>query len=128
MTKNPRVLIVDRSAETHEVLQTALARRGMRTYSARRARRGLVLAERVKPDLIVLDLELDQRDPEAICAPFEAQSRENATPLVILGSARRSGGDAALGEFVRKPYDYAPLIRKIEELLVRPEGKTRRAA
>ncbi len=118
MTRDQRVLVVDRSKETHEVLETALARRGVRTYYARRVQRGLELAEQVQPDLIVLDLELENADPEAIHTPFAARSRQNETPLVVLGGARRPQGTSSLGEFIRKPYDYGPLVRKIEELLV----------
>ncbi|MBN1589368.1 MAG: hypothetical protein JW888_07630 [Pirellulales bacterium] len=118
MTKDQRVLVVDRSEETHEVLETALARRGVHTYSARRFRHGVELAEQIRPDLIVLDLDLDEADPEAFRVPFVPASPQNATPLVVLGSARRSSSDSSLSQFVRKPYDYGPLVRKIEELLV----------
>ena len=55
----PSVLIVDRSEETREVLQTVLERRGVRTLAAGRTAAGLDLARRHQPDLIVLDLELD---------------------------------------------------------------------
>jgi DNA-binding response OmpR family regulator len=128
VTEDQRVLIVDRSEEMHEVLETALARRGVRTYYARQARHGLEMAERIHPDLIVLDLELDATGPEAIQAPFARQSRKNQTPLVVLGSARRASDDTSLGEFVRKPYDYGPLVRKIEELLAHAKTCPRRAA
>jgi len=128
VTEDPRVLIVDRSEETHEVLQTVLGRRGVRTYGARRTGRGLALAEQLQPDVIVLDIEAGQTDPEAVCASFAAQSRQNATPLVVLGSVRRASVAAELGEFVRKPYDWGPLVRKIEELLAHPKVSQRRAA
>lgn len=128
MAKDQCVLVVDRSEEMHEVLEAALARRGVRTYYARRARHGLELAEQIRPDLIVLDLELDPASPEATCAPFARQSRQNETPLVVLGSARRGEGDPSLGEFIRKPYDYGPLVRRIEELLARAKTVRRRAA
>ena len=118
MIEDRRVLVVDRSRETHEVLETALARRGVRTYYARRAEHGLRLAEQVQPDLIVLDLELEGADPQTVHTPFADRSRQNETPLVVLGGARRVEGNSSLGEFVRKPYDYGPLVRKIEELLV----------
>ena len=111
------VLIVDRLEETREVLQTALERRGMRTFTASRAAWGLELARRHHPDLIVLDLELDDSGPADLCAPFAERSRMDRTPLVILGSIRRGGVDLPDGEFVPKPYHYGPLISKIEELL-----------
>lgn len=115
---DPRsVLIVDHSEETREVLRTALERRGLRTFVASRAGAGLELARRHRPDLIVLDLELDDSGPENLSAPFAEQSRTGHTPLVMLGSLRRNLEAVPHGEFVAKPYHYGPLIRRIEELL-----------
>jgi CheY-like chemotaxis protein len=108
------VLIVDRSEDTREVLQTALRRRGLQTLAASRPKAGLELARRHLPDLIVLDLETDEGGPDDFCAHYARQSRDHETPLVILGSIRR---DLPEGEFVSKPYHYGPLIRRIEELV-----------
>ncbi len=110
------VLIVDESEETQEVLSTALGRRGVRTFTAGRAREGLDLARQLHPDLIVLDLELDNSADGAI-SPFAEDSALQETPMVLLGSVRRHAQGLPDGEFVRKPYHFAPLIRKIEELL-----------
>ncbi len=153
------VLIVDRSEETREVLQTVLERRGVRTLAASKAEAGLELAERHHPDLIVLDLESWDAGPPAfgragilpapdetgkLPAPDEtgklpvlpkagklpaaqgetpSLQREYEPYLVLLGALRGRNGWPK-GEFVPKPYHYAPLIRRIEELLggqARPE-------
>jgi len=111
------VLIVDRSEETREVLRTALERRGLRILAASRAGRGLELARRHQPDLIVLDLELEGFGPEGVCARFARESQESHAALVMLGSVRRTSDAATGGEFVSKPYHYGPLIRRIEEIL-----------
>ena len=122
------VLIVNFSEETREVLQTALERRGLRTFSASRARRGLELARRHHPDLIVLDLDVEDSTAESLSVPFAEHSRSECALLVLLGTARRgkspadgdANGDASgdFAEFVAKPYHYGSLIRRIEELLV----------
>ncbi len=129
------VLIVDHSEETREVLQTALERRGLRTFSASRAAPGLELARRHHPDLIVLDLELfdqdqnqDDSDPSDVSAPFAEHFRVDRTPLVMLGSVRRAAAEIPDGEFVAKPYHYGPLIRKIEELLAATSHRFARGA
>jgi CheY-like chemotaxis protein len=117
LNSQPSVLIVDSSEETREVLRTALERCGVRTLAARGARQGLELARTHHPDLIVLDLEVDEaEEPPGASAPFAAQSRADQAPLVLLGSVRRPGSLSG-AEFVAKPYHYAPLIRRIQELL-----------
>ena len=122
MNRPQSVLIVDRSEETREVLATVLGRRGVRTLSAAGGPQGLRLARDHHPDLIVLDLELFEvaGGDEGLSAEFAEQSRSDRAPLVLLGTARRSSPPLSEGEFVSKPYHYAPLIRKIEELLSRP--------
>ena len=113
------VLIVDRSEETREVLQTVLERRGVRTLAAGRAEKGLELARRHHPDLVVLDLEMDDMPAEefSVCGVGETPAPEHQPQFVLLGSLRRQGNGLPGGEFVAKPYQYGPLIRKIEELL-----------
>ncbi len=117
MDSQRSVLIVDRSEDTREVLRTVLERRGVRTLAASRSGRGLDLARRHRPNLIVLDLEIDGSDPQELCAPFAAQSQAQHGSLLVLGNSARRGEQLGAEEIISKPYDYGPLIRRIEELL-----------
>lgn len=115
MVSQRSVLIVDESADSREVLRTVLEQRGMKILEASQPDEGLNLARRHRPDLIVLDLELESSPPEY---PSElAAQASHHTPLVLLGSARRQVGGRHVGEFMSKPYHYAPLVRRIEQLL-----------
>lgn len=111
------VLIVDQSDESREVLRTALQRRGVRIIEAVGASQGLELAEQHHPAVIVLDLEAEFTDPHEVCDQFDAQSRQQSSSLVVLGTARRYGQSLPQDQIVQKPYHYAPLVRKIEQLL-----------
>ena len=123
MVSKPSVLIVDRSEENREVLETALERRGMRTLSAGQTSLALELAHLHRPDLIVLDLEVENTGPEDVRAQFSQDPQIAGTPLVMLGSMRLGSEDSpdrkdlAREGFVSKPYHYGPLIRRIEQLL-----------
>ena len=114
----PSVLIVDRSEETREVLQTALNRRGVRTYTAKHASEGVELGRRHCPNLIVLDLEIDDINLEHAKEPFWADLGDNNIPIILLGNLRRNQPHIPGSEFVSKPYLYGPLIRRIEEILM----------
>lgn len=63
-----------------------------------------------------MDLDLDGEGPEQTYARFAAASSQHETDLVMLGSSRLPVAGHG-GEFVRKPYHYGPLIRRIEQLL-----------
>jgi DNA-binding response OmpR family regulator len=111
-------LVVDRCEETREVLQTVLQRSAVQILATGLPHRGLELARRHHPDLIVLDLEL--ADPaSASLGPLLEESRQNATPVVLLGRARRGSPVCPAADRLSKPYHYGPLIRKIEQLLNR---------
>jgi CheY-like chemotaxis protein len=116
MTKRS-VLIVDEMPETREVLRTVLKRRGLDILEATQGDQGLQLAREHCPDLIVLDLQVESACPKDTFDGFELQSQTHHTPLVVLGNARRDHALLPGGEFMSKPYQYAALIRKIEELL-----------
>jgi CheY-like chemotaxis protein len=109
-----QVLVVDAAEETRDVLQTALQRLGRKTLTTGRADQGLALAREHRPELVVLDLEIEGHSSTDLAARFAEQLPAERTSLVLLGSARRP---PLPGEFVAKPYHYAPLIRKIEEIL-----------
>ena len=118
------VLIVDSSEETREVLQTALERRGLRTFSAScPAGAGIRPAASSGPD---------RPGPRnrgagggAGAEPVRPVCRalaDRTAPGWSCWAAFVVGNPPPDGEFVAKPYHYGPLIRKIEELLVGRRG------
>jgi CheY-like chemotaxis protein len=113
----PSVLIVDRSEENREVLETALNRRGVQTFTAKHASEGVELGRRLCPDLVVLDLDIHNIISEQDEQPIWADLVENNIPIILLGNLRRNQQPIPGGEFVSKPYQYGPLIRRIEEIL-----------
>ena len=114
MPRNQRVLIIDESAECREVLRTALERAGAVAVEAQSPLEGLQALDSIAPDLIILDLP-DELDGGADTSALETAAGLSGTPIVILGTARRSGGSAV--HCIAKPYHFAPLIRRIEGLL-----------
>ena len=112
----PRVLIVDRSAESREVLRTILESRGAATLEADRPEQAIPLATRFRPDLIVLDADSDQSAGVAT-ENLRAVAGRTDTPIVILGTLRRPQGQLPPGQIVAKPYHYGQLLRKIDDLL-----------
>ena len=112
---SPTVLIVDASADNREVLRTVLARRGLQIFEAEAADRGLELAREHRPDVIVLDLEAEKIDADAIRRQFSAEATSQESRLIVLGKIRR-GPVFTGGHVISKPYHFAPLIHTIEQL------------
>ena len=111
-----RVLIVDPSADTQEVLSAALTQRGMQALLACDAAAGLQHACHSEPDLIVLNVDcIPEHDAEA--TEFATATKHLGGRLIVLGAMRKQRERFEAGSFVSKPYHYAPLIRTIEALL-----------
>lgn len=113
----PRVLIVDESTDSREVLSELLTRHGATTVAARRPQQAIALAEQVHVDLIVFDAESDRTESGRGSDDLKAAANRNGTPIVILGTVRHAKNLARSGQFLPKPYHYGQLIHKIEYLL-----------
>jgi CheY-like chemotaxis protein len=109
------VLIVDASADNREVLRTVLSRRGLTIWEAAAAAEGLQMARQHHPDVIVLDLEAEQFQADAIREQFSAEATNQESRLIVLGKVRR-GPIFTGGHVISKPYHFAPLIHTIEQL------------
>lgn len=117
MSPTTRVLIVDRSRESREILSSLLARQGAEVLEARETSRGAQLAAAGRLDLIVIDAESSDRDCEDSASQLTATAARNDVPIVVLGAFRRRESRWPTNEFVAKPYQYSSLIRRIGELL-----------
>ncbi len=112
-----RVLIVDQSEDTREVLRTVLQQHDVQIYEARGGAEGLDLARRCHPDVMVVDLDTVNPADISVCDGFNRQARLENSSLVLLGSVRRWRLATSYSDVVPKPYHYGPLLRKIESLL-----------
>ncbi len=112
-----RVLIVDQSSESREVLAALLARSGTTAIEASRASEALTLTEQLHPELIVLDADSDPSTDLQATRELTAAARRTNTPIVLLGKI--AGSHLALDpyELLAKPYHYGNLIRRIEDVL-----------
>ena len=113
----PSVLIVDRSEDSRQVLRTVLERRGVQTWEAAEARRGVELARQHHPQVIVLDLEAGDADQEEIRDQYQAESTEHDVYLLVIGRSVSYERILPKDRILAKPYHYAPLVRTIEALL-----------
>lgn len=118
MSPKARVLIIDRSRESRDVLSSLLSRQGAEVLESPATRHGAELAKCQRPDLIVVDVESEPFEGDRdSAARLAASAARNDIPIVVLGTIRRSASPFPTNEFVAKPYHYGALIRRIEELL-----------
>jgi DNA-binding response OmpR family regulator len=117
-----RILVVEDSLDIAEGLQRSLEYDGYEVSLATKAAHALAVATSDRPDMIVLDLGLPDRDGYTVLE--ELRQRGVQTPVLIL-SARREEADKLQGfrlgadDYVTKPFSILELMARISALLRR---------
>jgi len=116
-----RILVVDDEPQIRRVLRSTLAFRGYELVEAANGEEALELARKVKPDLILLDVNLPGMSGIETCRELR---RFTAMPIIMLTvrNAERDkvvALDAGADDYVTKPFG-------IEELLARVRASLRR--
>ncbi len=117
------VLVVEDDASIALGLRINLEGEGYRVLVAEDGERGLELARRDAPDLIVLDVMLPQMNGLEVLQALRSEGR--MMPIIIL-SARTGEMDKVTGlelgaeDYVAKPFSLAELLARIRAALRRP--------
>jgi DNA-binding response OmpR family regulator len=119
-----RILVVEDNLDIAEGLQRSLEYDGYQVSLATKAAHALAVATSDKPELIVLDLGLPDKDGYEVLR--ELRERGVMTPVLIL-SARREEADKLQGfrlgadDYVTKPFSILELMARISALLRRAQ-------
>ncbi len=118
------VLVVDDEAKIRELVGAYLEREGYHVLLADTGLNALRLAERLRPDLLVLDLGLPDMPGEEL---LRLLRRASDIPVVML-TARASEGDRVAGlrlgadDYVTKPFSPRELVARVGAVLRRAGG------
>ena len=117
----PKVLVIEDDPEILELVGLYLGREGCHVLRASTGERGLAMAERQEPDLVVLDLMLPDLDGLEVLRRIVARAD---LPVLIL-SARGDVADRVAGlrlgaeDYMVKPFAPEELLARVRVLLRR---------
>ena len=120
-----RILVIEDDASIRLGLEDTLKAKGYRVTVATRGAAGLELAERARPDLIILDIMLPDMDGFEVCRRLKSGSRELAATPIIMLSARGAEIDRVRGlelgadDYVTKPFSLMELLARVAAVLRR---------
>ncbi len=118
MTRTAKILVVDDEPAIRRLLATSLTRAGYRIVEAENAREALAALHIDKPDAVLLDLGLPDRDGLELVPLLRA-----AGTSVIVVSARDATDqkvaalDLGADDFVTKPFDTEEVLARIRTAL-----------
>lgn len=120
----PRILVVDDEKNILELVRFNLEREGYQVLTALDGARGLELARRENPDLIVLDVMLPGMSGLEVCRELHRDPATKDIPIIML-SARAEELDRVLGlemgadDYVTKPFSPRELVARVKARLRR---------
>lgn len=120
-TMSPHILVVDDDALMRRSLGLQLEQAGYRASTAGSAEDALALAQRDRPDLVLLDMGLPGMDGLDALRMFKQQSD---TPVIFV-TARRRELDTILGlelgadDYITKPFNPDVLLARVKAVLRR---------
>ena len=121
-----RVLLVDDDPDILTSMQAAFEPTGAEVELANNGNKAVEMAEKLQPDLIVLDMMLPGRSGFLVLEKLKARKPRNTKPFVIMitgnQGARHKMYAESLGvsEYFTKPVKMDKLITTAERLLIPP--------
>lgn len=124
-----KVLIVDDDPDIVEASQLFLQKEGHEVASAGSRQEGLRMVERFQPDLLILDVMMEQPD-DGFTMAQELRPKGLKLPILMLTSVATASGLAfgpddemvPVDDFVPKPVEPDVLVAKVARLLARREA------
>lgn len=122
-----KILVVDDDPDIVEAIALVLGSAGHGVVAAHTRGEGMAAVERENPDLIILDVMMEQQD-DGFAMAVDLRGRGFIKPILMLSSISKVtgfqfGADAEIVPvdlFEEKPIDPANLLARVAELL---EGK-----
>src|SRR4030042_3930912 len=116
----PVILIVDDDENLVELLTRLMKREGFKTLAAHSGDAALTLRGSEKPDLMVLDIKMEDKDGMEVLR--EAKTLDPYLPVIILTGYHDSHGavraiKAGASDYLPKPFETNDLIRAIHHAL-----------
>jgi two-component system KDP operon response regulator KdpE len=117
-----RVLVIDDEPQIRRLLEITLGRKGYVVFLASTGYEGLQAVQSCRPDIILLDLGLPDKDGASVLAELRAWS---AIPVIVLSVRNLERDivgllDAGADDYLTKPFN-------VEELFARMNAAQRRA-
>ena len=117
-THGPQILLVDDNSTNLHVLYQTLEGHGYRLLAARSGKDAISIAQRVIPDLILLDVMMPDMDGFETCARLKAHRDTRDCAVIFLSaltepSEKVRGLELGAGDFVNKPFQAEEVLARV---------------
>jgi len=122
MSTIPTVYFIDDSATMREVIKIAFRRENINVVACHDAATALVEIETAKPDIVITDVIMPDKDGYDVCQHIKSHPALAKTPVILMsGVVNRAVAEKAFAvkadELLRKPFQPQDLITRVKHLL-----------
>ena len=122
-----RILLIEDNAQNRYLAGFLLGRSGHEVIEAETGPQGLELAEKLRPDLILLDIQLPGMDGHAVARALKGDPKLKAIPVVAVTSYAMVGDrekciEAGAEGYIEKPINPDSFVAEVERFLPRAGG------
>lgn len=117
-----KILVIDDSPDTHTLVKVRLGKEQVAIESAFDGASGLVKARATHPDLILLDVEMPDRDGFSVCSDLKSDMATMDVPIIFLTGVASTeekirGLELGATDYITKPFDPAELRARVRATL-----------
>lgn len=118
----PRLLVIDDSELIHRLLRVRLQHERIEISSALSASEGLRLAKEIKPEVILLDIEMDEMDGYEVLSRLKSDPDTQQIAVIFISATsdtmdRVRGLDLGAVDFICKPFEVVELKARVRSAL-----------
>lgn len=120
-----KALVIEDDINIAELLRLYLEKDGFEVHIADNGGKGITEFERLKPDLVLLDIMLPVMDGWAVCREIRSVSK---VPIIML-TAKGETFDKVMGlemgadDYIVKPFEVKELLARVHAVMRRSEGE-----
>jgi two-component system, OmpR family, response regulator MprA len=123
------VLVIDDAENIVEFIKLGLKYEGFEVEVAANGPDGLVAAQRIDPDLVILDLMLPGMDGLEVCRQLRSNPITRDVPILMLTAKdevrdRVTGLEVGADDYLTKPFSFEELVARIHAVLRRQRRST----
>jgi two-component system alkaline phosphatase synthesis response regulator PhoP len=124
-----KILIVDDDPDLVEAVTMILKSKKFDVVAAYNGKEGIEKVKRERPDLVVLDVMMPEKDGYSVCKELKSDPQWSHVPILLLTAVashvpttrftQQMGMETEADDYIDKPVEPEVLVKRIETLLAK---------
>jgi two-component system, OmpR family, alkaline phosphatase synthesis response regulator PhoP len=126
-----RIMVVDDDKDIRKLVESILTKEGFVTVGAENAADAQKKIQGSRPDLVILDLQLPDKDGFEVCKAIRSDPATKYVPVVFLtvqalDSYKIAGLEMGADDYITKPFNQTELLARVKAVLRRVDWRDKK--